>query len=562
MNQLYGACCGPWPNYGEYTVYQPLVYDNGTAQYQDNIIQYTPGLASNWTVSPDQTTWTFQLRQNVHFSDGRPFNAYQAWMEEYGFYYLSANSSGWWDGGMTIFNMSNVRFGPATIALINQSDLIHPSQSALSVMMNSSWPIYVTGPYTIVFHLGGPFVWFPGTLLAFCGLMFDAQYVLDHGGFGTPTSINTLFNQNPIPGSGPYVVTQWQENSLIKFTQDQNYWALSLPPSTFVQQPYMDPGHAKNVIIQYKPDDISRYTDLSNGASQFSDIGPSDWNLVTANPHFSYVKGPAGGPQSFMMTINTRIFPTNITLVRQAIVHAINDSDIAQKAFAGQITPFVGPEYPLWSQFYDLGNFTPYSYNLTLAKQDLVAAHYNSSLPITLKIVSDCIMCTSTAEVIQSDLAQIGITVNIEVLTSSALYAPLGSFSTDIANAQQIGQLALEDGGPSYAPYGVTPYDYWVAFVSNQSAYPNWAIYYNPIVQKCVNSFTQTANISYIQSLCRSAQAQVYSDAPYYWIGISRLWVPTGGSTVYNRNVISGFLLDPIGGGQSSIPIFNTVTFA
>ena len=60
------------------------------------------------------------------------------------------------------------------------------------------------------------------------------------------------------------------------------------------------------------------------------------------------------------MSINTRLYPTNITLVRQAIIHAINGLDIIQKAFFGDARQIVGPEYTGWKQFYDLGNETPY----------------------------------------------------------------------------------------------------------------------------------------------------------------------------------------------------------
>jgi hypothetical protein len=47
--------------------------------------------------------------------------------------------------------------------------------------------------------------------------MFDTQWLLDHGGFGTPVQMNTYFNQNPIPGTGPYVVSGFSENSYVEF---------------------------------------------------------------------------------------------------------------------------------------------------------------------------------------------------------------------------------------------------------------------------------------------------------------------------------------------------------
>jgi ABC-type transport system substrate-binding protein len=97
--------------------------------------------------------------------------------------------------------------------------------------------------------------------------------------------------------------------------------------------------------------------------------------------------------------------------------------------------------------------------------------------------------------------------------------------------------------------------------MSNTSVWGNWAVYNNPIVQNCVNLYTNSADVSAIQSACRAAQTQANNDAPYYWMGVSNLWIPSGGSTVWNKNVIKGFLLDPTFGGQSSLAIFNTVTF-
>jgi ABC-type transport system substrate-binding protein len=563
LNQLYAVGELPWPNWLTYTVYQPLVFVNETAQYQVGNIQFLPGLASNWTVSPDGTTYTFHLRQDVKFSNGDPFNSYQVWMEMYGFYYLSGNSSTWLES-YNLFNMSSVNFGPATINLINQSGLINPSTSALSIMQNSNWPIYVTDAHTIVFHLQSPFVYFPGTLIVFEGLMFDTQWVLTHGGFGTPTAFNSYFNHNPIPGSGPYIVTQVSPNAWVKFAQNPNYWGANLSKSTLAAQPLFDPGHVKNVIVYYKADDLSRYTDLATGAAQIAAIQLSDWNLVQANlGKFAYFKMPPWNGEVALMGLNTHLYPTNITAVRQAIVHSINYTDLYQKAYLGQMTPYVGPEYPAWSTYYDLGNFKPYTYNVTLAQQILSSAHIDPTKlpPLLLRSVSGCEACTNAAEVIQSDLSQVGFTVTITTLLSSQYYAPYGNYQTNVADAAQLGQISFVNSGFGWGPATLTPADYWVTFVNNASSWGNWATYSNPIVQKCVNAFTSTTDVSTIQSLCTQAQAQIYNDAPYAWIGTFGLWEPAGGSLVWNKGIVSSFFVDPVWTGESTAPIFNTVTF-
>lgn len=563
LNQLWAiGATGPWPDYLMYTVNQPLVTVNESAEYNQGVIQYLPGLAQNWTVSPDGETYTFNLRQNVKFSDGNPLNAYNVWLQDYGYYYLQDNGSNWWME-YNLFNMNNVTFGPATVNIINSSGgVLNPTGQGLAIMENSSWPIYVTGPYQIAFRLDVPFIWFPGTLVAFQGLIYDAQYLLDNGGFGTPTNVNPYFNQHPLPGTGPYVVTSVSEDAYVQFTQSPNYWGDSLTPQQLALQPLFDPGHAKNVILYYKADDLTRYSDLSTGVVQISDIQASDWNLVTSNPNYAYVSQPTWGGQVMLLGLETADYPTNITLVRQAIVHAINYTDLYSEAYLGLVTPYVGPEYPAWGQFYDLGDLPPYQYNLTLAQQDITEANITNMPSFTMRIWSGCEACTDAAEVIQADLAQIGITVNLEVLTEDQTLAPMGNYETNVQNAQQIGQLDFVNAGGGWGPGALTPADYWQSFVSNASVWGNYAAYYNPVVQTCVDSFTQSANISYIQSVCKAAQQQLYNDAPYAWIGVSKAWIPPGGSTVYNKNVIKGFLLDPLWAGESSVPFFNTVTFA
>jgi ABC-type transport system substrate-binding protein len=561
LNQLYAVQELPWPSPLAFTVYQPLVTVNMTAEFQTGGVQFLPGLAT-WTVSPDGTTYTFTLKPNVKFSNGDPLNAYQVWAEMYGFYYLSGNSSAWLES-YALMDMSNVNFGPATINLMTQSGLINPTQPLLNIMMNTAWPMYVTSSDTIVFHLIAPFAWFPGTLVVYDGLIYDTQWLLQNGGFGTPTTINSYFNQHPIPGTGPYVVTAVSENSFIKFAQNPTYWGANLTPSEIAQQPLFDPGHAQTVIMNYKTDDVARYTDLSTGAAQIADIETPDWNLITQSPQtYSYFKPPPWSGEVALLGLNTHEYPTNITLVRQAIVHALNYTDIADKAYGGQLAPYVGPEYPWWKDYYNLGNFQPYQYNLTLAKQLLAEANIQTMPTFLLRVQSGCPLCINAAQVMQSDLAQIGINVNIAVIQPSLYNTQLGSYQTNVANAAQLGQLEYVNSGFGWGPATVTPTDYWVTFVSNQSVWGNYAAYYNPVVQKAVNAFfTNSSNPAYLQSLVKDAQAQIYQDAPYAWLGTFGLWLPWGGSIVWKTGTISGFLVDPVWTGQATEPIFNTVTF-
>ncbi len=165
------------------------------------------------------------------------------------------------------------------------------------------------------------------------------------------------------------------------------------------------------------------------------------------------------------------------------------------------------------------------------------------------------------AQVIQGDLQQIGITLNVVVLTAATFITYNTAYTAMVQNPSELGQLNLAYGGIGLGPFAATPLDAWAEFVSNSSIFGNTALYYNPDVQKCVDSFTQTTDISQIQALCKVAQQQIYNDAPYAWIGVFKLWSPAGGSLVWKTGVVSGFLVDPIWSGYNTDPIFNTVTF-
>ena len=480
----------------------------------------------------------------------------------YGFYYLSGNSSTWLES-YNFFDMSTARFGPSTIALMQQSGLINPNSRLMSIMTDSTWPIYVTGPYQIVFNLRSPFVWFPGAFVVFDGLIFDVQWLLQNGGFGTPTSFNSYFNQHPIPGTGPYAVTQVVQNSYVKFSQNQKYWGKSLSAAEIAAQPIWDPGHAANVIVYYKPNNIARVTDLQNKVVHISAVEPSEWPVITANPSFSFVEQPPWAGEVSLLGLNGHVYPTNITAVRQAIVHAINYTDVYAKAYQGLMTPYVGPEYPAWRDFYNLGGVSEYKYDLNLAKQLLTQNHVDTSKfpSLTFNVQAGCESCTNVAEVIQSDLSSINMTVDIHVISTAQYYSPFGSYQTNLQNAQQIGQLAFVNSGFGWSPATLTPADYWVTFVNNASIWGNWPAYSHPTVQKCVDAFTSTSDVSMIQSLCTAAQKQIFDDAPYAWIGLFKLWLPPGGSLVWDHNTVKGFLVDPVWNGQNTGPVFNTVTF-
>jgi peptide/nickel transport system substrate-binding protein len=565
LNQLNSVYAIPYPDWLTYTVYQSLVTLDGNALYSTGDVKVLPMLATDWNASADGTTYTFNLRQGVSFSNGDPFNAYQVWGQMYGLYYLSSNSSAFLNG-YSVFDMSTANFGPATLALMAQSGLINPSPELMKIMTDSTWPIYVTSQSQIVFHLKSPFIWFPHTLVAFVGLIFDTQYVLQNGGFGTPVTFNTNFNQKPIPGTGPYVVTDVSENSYVKFAKNPTYWGDSLTAADIQANAYLDPGHVQNVIINAKSDDVARFTDLSTGAAQISGIESQNWPQVLKSPDkYGYFVMPDASMAFVGISMNTHRYPTNITDFRQAVVHAVNLTDISQRVFFGGLAPMIGPEYPAQKDWYDLGNLPQYSNDLTVAKQYLAQSGVDVTklAPLEFRVVSGCTYCYSTAQIVQADLAQIGIPINIEVTPGNQWALPYvagaGTYQQGLNASQQVAQFTWFGTG-TFAPGAPTPADAWILFANKNTPANNYAIYSNPTVQACVDAWTSTNDPNTIKSLCTTAQKQMYDDAPYIWLGAIKL-VFGGGSVAWQKSVVKSALLDPVFTGISSTVIFNTVTF-
>jgi len=556
LNQLYVTT---WPEWYEDAVYQTLVTVNLSAEQNYGKLQFLPDLAVNWTVSANNEIYTFNLRHGVTYSDGNPFNAYDVWTVFYMEYYLSANSSTFWNG-LSIFNMSGVDVGPATFALVNQSGLAQPSSQLLSVMSNPNLPAYVTGPYTIVFHLSAPFPFFVNTFTGFEGMIFDPLYVMQHGGPGAPGAINPYFNSNPIPGTGPYQVTNVELNTLVVFQRFSGYWGGSLSSAQVAANPVLDPGHYQTIVVYFKSSDTTRYIDLTTGKAQLAAVTSSDFQLILNNPSYgvAVIKYPA---DMVSLDFNNRVYPTNITDVRLAIVHAINYTSIIDHVVFGYGLRVMGPETPNYGEFYDPGGYAPYQYNLSEAAQYLSAAGFpgGKGLPaLTLEVDALGVSWeTPAAEIVQQDLSQIGVQVNIEVVPDSVFYSPFGSYQTNVNDASQIPQLSFNavDG---FAPDYLAPTDFWTSFVSNLSSWGNWGAYNNPVVDSAVLFMDHNNNVTAILQQLAVAQGVIYRDAPYDWLFAAQLPL-IDGSYAYNKQYISGFYMDPNLMGLTDIPLLNTI---
>ena len=258
-------------------------------------------------------------------------------------------------------------------------------------------------------------------------------------------------------GTGPYMFTNVSEMAYVKLTQNPLYWGNNLSAAQIAQNPILDPGHVKNVIINDKPDDFSRYSDLSTGNAQIGVVQGTNWNLIQSNPaKFGYLTLPPWNGAVFALAMNTQKYPTNNTDFRQAIAHAINYSAIYSTAFHGKMNPMVGPETPGWKQFYNLNNYSGYQYNVSLAQSYLAKSGIDVSklAPLDFTQPSGCSYCNIADQLIQSNLAAIGIQVNIDI-QSYNLYQAAYSTANVTQRAQAVASL-IASWGRELCPFRST----------------------------------------------------------------------------------------------------------
>lgn len=152
-------------------VYEGLVRVN-----QDGDLE--PLLAQSWDLSPDGRTYTFHLRQGVHFSNGSPFSA-----ETAKFSIERVQSDAWTNG--------------------------------LKAQMDKVQSLTVVDPYTLQVTLearSNSWLWSMATLV---------------GAMMTPDGVDNLATE-PV-GTGPYTVADWQVGTSISMQARKDYWGN--PPS-------------------------------------------------------------------------------------------------------------------------------------------------------------------------------------------------------------------------------------------------------------------------------------------------------------------------------------------
>ncbi|MCD6275524.1 MAG: ABC transporter substrate-binding protein [Thermoplasmata archaeon] len=362
-------------------VYDTLVTYHGT----DTKTIY-PSLATKWEVDSTGKVWTFHLRKNVTFSNGHPFNAEAV---KYSF--------------DRVLIMSSPQTGVSWI--LSQFMYTYNATTGKWNSPDGESSVRIIDDYTVQFKLREAYGGFLPSIAFTVASIVDPKVVEAHGGV-KPNQDNDWMSQNMV-GTGPYKLVEWKHNAYIKLEYNPNYWG------------GWEGKHFKYIMIKNIPEVATREQELLKG--------DADMAYIPVN-HLNDVKGQEGivvdeGGLTYnvdMIEMNCRptyqnkTNPLHSKLVRQAISYAIDYDTILENIYMGYAIQLQGP-IPKGMPGHD-DNLFMYHQDLDKAKQLLKQAGYENGFSVTLIYNQGNDVRAHIAQIVKENLAQIGISVEIQEL--------------------------------------------------------------------------------------------------------------------------------------------------
>jgi peptide/nickel transport system substrate-binding protein len=269
-------------------VFDSLVYEGSNGQF-------TPWLATKWTVNSTDTSYTFTLHQGVTFSDGTPLNAQAV---KYTFDRIESPAEG------SLFAIA----------------LLGPYKNTV-----------VNGPYSVTVNFSAPY---PGFLeaasQAFLGIV-DPTAAQKEGTAG--------FGQHPV-GSGPFEITSNVPDQSVTEVRNPAYdWG----PAGLNHQ---GPACVSKIVFTQVPEASTRVGQLEHGQVDAAEtILPPDYQTVQGDSSLRLYVVPGAGA-GYQYLINTQQAPWNNTQMRIALRDSININQILQAVYQGEYTRAWGPVMP------------------------------------------------------------------------------------------------------------------------------------------------------------------------------------------------------------------------
>jgi len=477
-----------------FNVYQTLVaYKDGVGKPE--IVNL---LAESYTVSPDAMTFTFKIRKGITFSNGDPLNAYCFW---YSFYRtgICDYAPAW---------MFTLGFGDAyweadgvTAEMLNEwtkTDNTPPADQA-EVVKDPDLHISAPDAYTLVLQLEKRFAPFIPTLTQPHASAMSPRWVTEHGGV-EPAKFNEYIMTNAM-GTGPFLITRYQIDVETIYEKNPTYWG---GPGTGVH----DPAKLDKIIFKVVPDELTRIGDLERGVANIVGVSPEGLDQALKPGFYVPELGPM--PMVQYLGMNYQRFPFNNKLIRQAVVRAVDYDAIIEIARGQAVKWQMGIPNGVLGQD---PTILPYERDIENAKALLAeAGHPNGEGIPELRMIfaTDSPLHARISELVQANLAEIGLKVKLEGMTNAAqeaLYA-----GVEDATDPRFPDMVYEDWG--WYPDAFAFLDWFISDIGFHST-GNPTFYSNPEIEQLLDEANEAPSDAVRFAKYSQIEKILYEDAPY-----------------------------------------------
>jgi peptide/nickel transport system substrate-binding protein len=331
----------------------------------DENYNIVPQLAKSWR-QVDDFTYVYEVRDDIVFSDGTPMT-----MDD------------------VVFSLRRYQ---------------NPDMGTYFDWLYSDASFTVNG-WTLTIKLNNPsavFKYYPTT--AGGRIISKAHFEKHVADFGTPSG--------GIIATGPFVFQSWTSGQEIVLKKNANYWNKTALAGNIIDA----------IVFKIIPEDTTRVIALETGSVDFAVLPPLDMlDRLAAAPNLAITT-----TSSYSLTylaFNTARAPFNDVNVRKAVASALDIDSFARTiiksaGYPGTALPFgealYGENTAKWKDY--LATAPSYRYNLAAAKDYLARSAYPNGFTCDV-IIGSGSLGSSRALFLQDALKQLGITVNIRVMS-------------------------------------------------------------------------------------------------------------------------------------------------
>ena len=224
---------------------------------------------------------------------------------------------------------------------------------------------------------------------------------------------SVAFGESPV-GTGPYKFESQQKNVSAVITRFEDYWG---PAASIEKISWKVITDMSTAVIAFEAGEID-----------ILDVPSANWESIKAADKWITVDMPY--THICYMVYNHEVEPFNNKLVRQAVNYAINKEDIIIIARDGLAEPaYTAAKFPyVLGATYDVPT---YDYDPDKAMELLTEAGYGDGFDIGAILALSGTYFEKVAQVVQSNLADVGITATIELRESATYQTDIsaGNFS-------------------------------------------------------------------------------------------------------------------------------------